>query len=221
MSKIGLFTFYTGNYGAALQAFALQRYICGELNRECLIVRTRPGVRTETRLQKWILRGEIFRLGWIKRICCGKNVPKLDSETFCKLQAGTAERKKAFVRFESEYLQLDDNQNRLFSDYYRNPPDYDIYLSGSDQVWNPISCGRCNPVYYLDFVPAGRRRVSYASSFAVSEPPALSVREMKKFLLAFDRISVRETEGAVIVRRLTDTDPPVVLDPVFLLTDGT
>ena len=67
--RIGLFTFYTGNYGAALQAFATQYYIRGTLRKECVVVRTRPGVPGETLFARLILRGEIFRnpIGKLRR----------------------------------------------------------------------------------------------------------------------------------------------------------
>ncbi|MBQ6159033.1 MAG: polysaccharide pyruvyl transferase family protein [Thermoguttaceae bacterium] len=212
--RIGLFTFYTGNFGAALQAYATQQFIRGTLERDCTIVRTRPGTPGETPLTRLILRGELFHgtLGKIRRRLRRKPpAPRYFKE-------GTAQRAEAFRRFEQNHLILDDNPNRLYTEYYKNPPDYDVYLSGSDQVWNPLAFSRCNPVYYLDFAPEGRPRVSYASSFAVSEIPRRYRREMKRFLTRFNAVSVRETEGAGIVEGLTGTRPPVVVDPTFLLT---
>jgi hypothetical protein len=212
--RIGLFTFYTGNYGACLQAFATQRYVREKLGGECVIVRTDPGVRGDTPWTRLFLRGGIFHgpLAKIRR--------RLRRRT--PVASAFAERLsvrvEAFKRFERDCLVLDENQNRLFSEYYRNPPDYDIYLSGSDQVWNPLAFSRCNPIYYLDIAPLGRPRVSYASSFAISEVPLRYLREMKRFLTRFDRISVRENDGARIVERLTGRRPPVVVDPTFLLT---
>ena len=212
--RIGLFTFYTGNYGAALQAFATQYYIRGTLRKECVVVRTRPGVPGETPFARLILRGEIFRnpIGKLRRRF-RRSAPIPES-----FRRGIAARTEAFKKFERDRLILDDNPNRLFKEYYRNPPDYDVYLSGSDQVWNPLAFSRCSPVYYLGFAPEGRRRVSYASSFAISEVPARYRREMKRYLTRFDRIAVRETEGAEIVESLIGRRPPVVVDPTFLIT---
>ena len=212
--RIGLFTFYTGNYGAALQAFATQYYIRETLKRECVVVRTRPGVPGETPFARLILRGEIFRnpIGKLRRRF-RRSAPIPES-----FRRGLSARTEAFKRFERDRLILDDNPNRLYTEYYKNPPDYDVYLSGSDQVWNPLAFSRCSPVYYLGFAPEGRRRVSYASSFAISEIPARYRREMKRYLTRFDRIAVRETEGAEIVESLIGRRPPVVVDPTFLLT---
>ena len=212
--RIGLFTFYTGNFGAALQAFATQHFIRETLKRDCTIVRTRPGTPGETPLTRLILRGELFHgtLGKLRRRFRRKPaVPRY-------FQEGQAKRAEAFRRFEEDHLILDDNPNRLYTEYYKNPPDYDIYLSGSDQVWNPLAFSRCNPIYYLDFAPEGRPRVSYASSFAISEIPARYRCEAARLLKRFNAVSVRETEGADIVESLTGTRPPVVVDPTFLLT---
>ena len=213
--RIGIFTFYTGNYGAALQAFATQYYLRTRLGLDAAVVRTRPGVPGETRLTRLLLRGGLFRSPIAK---LRRRLRRTEPQPGASFQARLAERARKFAEFEETQLALDDNPNRLYREYYRSPPDYDIYLSGSDQVWNPTGFGRCNPVYYLDFVPEGRKRVSYASSFAISEIPARYRREMKRFLARFDSISVRETGGADIVEELTGIRPPVVVDPTFLLT---
>ena len=212
--RIGLFTFYTGNFGAALQAFATQHFIRNELGKPCTIVRTRPGTPGETPLTRLILRGELLHgtLDKIRRRF--RRRPPVPPY----FKSGLAKRAEAFRRFERDRLILDDNPNRLYTEYYKNPPDYDIYLSGSDQVWNPLAFSRCNPIYYLDFAPEGRPRISYASSFAISEIPRRYRREAARFLKRFNAISVRETEGADIVESLTGTRPPVVVDPTFLLT---
>ena len=217
VARIGIFTFYTGNYGAALQAFGTQYYLRNRLGADALIVRTRPGVSGESWLGRLFRRGGVLRRPAAKLRRGFRRNERQVSPFFRELAAARA---RKFREFEETQLKLDDNTNRLYREYYRNPPDYDIYLSGSDQVWNPTGFGRCNPIYYLDFVPEGKRRVSYASSFAISEIPAQYRREMKRFLARFDSISVRETEGADIVRQLTGVRPPVVADPTFLLTGG-
>ena len=52
--RIGLFTFYTGNYGAALQAYATQSYVRETLKWDCRIVRTRPGTQQMKKLVETI-----------------------------------------------------------------------------------------------------------------------------------------------------------------------
>ena len=80
-----------------------------------------------------------------------------------------------------------------FSEYYRNPPDYDIYLSGSDQVWNPLAFSRCNPIYYLDIA----RWEDHGSrvEFCHLRSSARYLGGDETFLTRFDRISVRENDG--------------------------
>lgn len=94
---------------------------------------------------------------------------------------------------------------------------YDYFVVGSDQVWNP----------YYDFV-AGKsdflcfannsQKISYAASFGVSEIPSTRRTEYGKYLNEFKAISVREKQGKEIVKKLARRDAMVVLDPTLMLT---
>lgn len=97
-----------------------------------------------------------------------------------------------------------------------NPPAADLYIAGSDQIWNPnVSAGN-NPAYFLDFGDDTVRRASYAASFAaptLSEEAAATIARRLKRL---DHISVRESSGLDILSSLGYEGTQVV-DPVFLL----
>lgn len=93
--------------------------------------------------------------------------------------------------------------------------DYQIVLSGSDQTWNPINFGE--KYFTCEFVPDSIKVVSYASSFGIEEIPHRQEAGTKHYLKRFFKISLRETSGREIVRRLTDRICPVVLDPTLLL----
>lgn len=98
----------------------------------------------------------------------------------------------------------------------QDPPIYDIYMVGSDQVWNPEYMYG-DPSYFCTF--AGKKpRISYASSFAKAEIPTELYQRYKEFLLPFSSISVREEGGRGIVQRLTGKDATIVCDPTLLLT---
>lgn len=95
--------------------------------------------------------------------------------------------------------------------------EYDIFVSGSDQVWN---CGRINldATYMLDFVPEGRRKVSYAASFGFKEIPNKYVTEYRAILQNYGKVSIREEDGIKIFKNLTGRDDAkLVLDPSMLL----
>lgn len=55
---------------------------------------------------------------------------------------------------------------------YDNPPDYDVYLTVSNQTWNPCLVGNVEP-YLLTFVDKTKKKVSYAASFGINELPHL------------------------------------------------
>lgn len=90
------------------------------------------------------------------------------------------------------------------------------YIAGSDQVWNPIVF---NPDFYLDFVPNGSVKASYAASIGVSELPETSADKYREYLSKFDFISVRESSAKTALQKfLPEKDIRVDLDPTFLLT---
>lgn len=99
----------------------------------------------------------------------------------------------------------------------RNPPQYDIYLTGSDQVWNP-GCIVGDWNFLLAFVPIGAKKIAYSSSFGVNALPKEVEPVYAKWLAKFDAIGVREPSGVEIVRGLTGKDAFAVLDPTMLLT---
>lgn len=100
--------------------------------------------------------------------------------------------------------------------------DYDCLVVGSDQVWNPnISLDKCL-AYFLDFGGEKVKRISYASSFGLSDWP-----QEKKNLIApvtialkrFNNISVREKTGQELLTRLFGVNSKVVVDPTMLHND--
>lgn len=93
---------------------------------------------------------------------------------------------------------------------------YDLFIAGSDQVWNPyydFAGGKCD---FLAFAKA-EQKVSYAASFGVNEIPLDRRKEYAEYLQNFRAISVREYRGVEIVNELTGRTVDVVLDPTLLL----
>ena len=93
--------------------------------------------------------------------------------------------------------------------------DYDYFVVGSDQVWNPYGLP---PYRFLEFVPR-EKKISYAASIATPVIPKQIVEYFRQGVLTFEHISVRE-EGAVkIISDLTGRTPLLMPDPVLLLTE--
>ena len=99
----------------------------------------------------------------------------------------------------------------------RNCPDADLYISGSDQIWNSDINGRIERPYYLSFVPHNKRKISFASSFGKTILRDDEVEENKKLLAQYSWISTREQSGANLVQSL-GLNADAILDPTLWLT---
>ena len=97
-----------------------------------------------------------------------------------------------------------------------NPPNFDIYVVGSDQLWRPAFTNG-DGAFFADFAPKGKKKVSYASSFGCLKIEESFKDEYTRMLGAFDELSVREESGISIIKELTGRDAHLVLDPSLLL----
>lgn len=96
-----------------------------------------------------------------------------------------------------------------------NPPEYDIYISGSDQVWNPNFIGH-DTSFFLLWTKDCKKRIAYASSFAIKEIPLEYKESFSRCLKRFESIGIRERSN--IISNLIGKESNVVLDPTFLFT---
>lgn len=97
-----------------------------------------------------------------------------------------------------------------------NKSGYTHLIVGSDQVWHPV-INEGDDAYFLADVPDGVKRISYAPSFGVDEFDQKLEQKMAGWLARFDALSVREPQGAAIVKRLCGREAAVVCDPTLLL----
>ena len=93
---------------------------------------------------------------------------------------------------------------------------YKYFITGSDQVWNP-GYNTGSSVYFLSFAPK-EKRIAYAPSFGVSKINDEHIMDYKKWLAGIDKLSVREFDGAEIIKDLVGAEAPVLVDPTMLLT---
>ena len=94
---------------------------------------------------------------------------------------------------------------------------YDVYLTGSDQTWNPRYMGD-DYSFLLDFTPDSARRISYAASFGCRALPQQYQTSYGRLLSRYAAISVREPSGVPIVRDLCGKEAVAVVDPTLLMT---
>ena len=94
-----------------------------------------------------------------------------------------------------------------------------IYIVGSDQVWN-CELTENNFHYFLDFT-SSPNKYSYAASFGVSDISSWQYRDkILNLLRDFAKISVREESGQAILEKELNSDSVVVCDPTFLLKNS-
>lgn len=96
----------------------------------------------------------------------------------------------------------------------------DAVIVGSDQVWRKSFALHYGYNYFLDFVPAGVKKISYAASFGLSnwEYSEEQTLKISRFLNDFDAISVREDNAVFLCKNFLQIDAMHVLDPTFLLS---
>lgn len=91
---------------------------------------------------------------------------------------------------------------------------YDAFITGSDQVWNT---DWYTPVFFLDFVPSDKIKLSYAASISKDGLTEKERAIFKKSLADFKAVSVREEQAVELIKDLSPVEPQVVLDPTLLL----
>ena len=125
-------------------------------------------------------------------------------------------RKMRFEEFHKHFNRFSTKQYRKYSELFNNPPIYDAYCVGSDQVWNPRCYTNLNP-YFLKFVPNISIKFSYASSFGVKDIPDSARKQYIECLQNLSYIGVREETGVDLVQKLTGRKATWCLDPTLLL----
>jgi hypothetical protein len=99
---------------------------------------------------------------------------------------------------------------------------FDIFLCGSDQIWNPeiVSEDRSiDPIFFLSFANKGSKKLSYASSTGHHNYTEDEKKEIAKLLEDFDLITTRESDGVKKLQEiLPNRDIHHVLDPTLLLS---
>lgn len=100
----------------------------------------------------------------------------------------------------------------------KNCPKYDIYLTGSDQVWNTDYL-KGDSSFFFSFVSKNHKKVSYAASFGRFSFQGDKAKQWLSHLDSYNAISVREHKAAQIIKEYTNRNVQVVLDPTLLM-DG-
>ena len=210
--KIGIVTLIYAtkfdNYGGTLQNYALSQVLSDmghEVSTIALYYSKEP----------FCLYGKIRRKLYCKY---GIDIRISKKGIQCaKVEKYQKKRNDNFLQFRSEKIHTDTRW--IEKNNFRNlDSEYDLFIVGSDQVWNPYWAVNKTTFdgFFLRFARKDKR-VSYAASFGVSMIPENQIGDYTKALLEFKRISVREDAGASIIKKLCNREAQVVLDPTLLL----
>ena len=164
-----LTTYDVYNYGASLQAYALQTYLVS-IGNDVEIINYQPEYLTRKYNYKWV-NPESRMSRYAATRCAYRILKYLQRQT-------TLGRKRKFDEFNHKVLKETKCKYRNNEELCQNPPEADLYIVGSDQVWNVFYETGRDPVFYLDFVKDGEK-ASYAASFSYLDIDDNNLRRIK------------------------------------------
>lgn len=200
--KIGILTFHcAANYGAVLQAYCLQE-VLKQLGHEVYIIDYCP--------EYLIKPYKIFKYNsrdyksWYSRF---KGFVRA-----CWIMPIRWRRNRAFIQFIKKHISL----YTLNLDKEKN--NFDAFVLGSDQIWNPIITQGFDPIYLGDFAAAkGKKIISYAASAgSVANLAKGDVDYFLSRLQHFYAIFVRENSLNDYINNTLSLNSKVIYDPVLL-----
>lgn len=203
--------YFHENYGGMLQAFATTKML-EKRNIDYELIRYKKDYSTFEKI-KQIPRIANSILLRDKLEACIKKMGRRRHKEFAK---NDNIRMDEFAKFRDRHFTHLAPESIGFKELCNDAYKYSVVMTGSDQLWSPA--GLPTNYYNLMFVPDSIKKVSYASSFGVSQIPWYQKRRTAIFLKRIDCISMRENRGQEIVKELIGRDVPVILDPVFSLT---
>ncbi len=205
--RIGIITLHRVlNYGSALQAYALQTYLTKTYGEEVEIIdyiypnKSHPRKGSVYKKIKGFIRTEIRDRLIYKR---GAMIEKFD--LFYQ---------KHFKLSELSYDSIPQIENESFQ--------YDLYVTGSDQVWNVKTLDN-DPVLYCSFAPKNAKRIAFAASFSLNKLPEGYQSSVRERLLKYSYIGIREKTGIEILNSLKLPSSIIcqnTCDPTLLLNQN-
>lgn len=189
--KIGIVTLYGNtNYGNRLQNYAVQEIL------------KQRGYEVET-------------------LVCKKNTPKdLLRKVYhaVKSMLGDKQSKRMarFNQFNKEMVPTRIIRNKSGLIPGEIAPEYDFFVSGSDQVWNPDIRLKEKDNFFLRFAER-EQRICLAPSIATEEVPQTCMEEYQIGLNGFPYLSCREKNGAELISRITGRACENIIDPTLAI----
>ena len=205
---VGLITIHNIiNFGSALQTYALS-YVIEQLGYNCKVIN--------------YMYPNYYHLNFLTE----NYKPAFDFKTLCRtlinnilnnfIGSSEKKQKEKFRRFLECHLQLTKEYGTR-EEIHKDPPLCDIYVTGSDQVWNP-RYNHEDTTFLLSFVEESKKKIAYSASFGGMDMPKNYYSLYKKYISSYLYISLREESGVKLVKELTGKDSVNVLDPSLLIS---
>lgn len=204
--RVALVTLHrSANYGSVLQALATQ------------IVLERMGCEVQV-VDYYPYRNTIrSMLGGLKeKTSLLKKNPIALAVARAIILPSYLKRRRVFDRYIKANLNLTPETYGDAAELERAGLKADVFITGSDQVWNSEWNGGIDEPLFLSFAPQGARRLSFSASFGKGGLEPGERKRTAELLSAYESISVREDSGVEIIRSL-GLDAVQVLDPTLFL----
>lgn len=192
------------NFGSMLQTYATQYTL------------EKYGINTE--VINFIPQGLTLKTG-INTIKPEGNIIK----KICRKTAATITftiRQIVMICFNKKYINVSAKIYKSYEELKKNPPEADVYISGSDQIWNTQNSNLPTDInaYYLDFVPKEKKKISYASSIGKESFLDQEANMVRSHLKSYYMVSVRERQAAELLETIGIKKVFHVVDPTLLLS---
>jgi len=102
-------------------------------------------------------------------------------------------------------------------DLEKDPPQADLYMTGSDQTWNSAYNEGVDRGFFLDFLPESARRAAFAASFGKTALDPAETEQTRKYVSRYHALSVREDSALRILEGLGRCDAVQLIDPTLQL----
>ena len=210
MKSVGLITIHSiYNFGSMLQAYATQ-VIVSRLGYKVSIINYKyPNEYHDKEYKKSSPYAAANKINWLTKLKIA-----LYARTFMKY-----DRRNKIKLFNDVRHQLlkETQEYPSIESIHETPPKFDIYLTGSDQVWNPRYMYK-DLTYLLDFVH-DVPKVAYSASFGTTSLNKEFQDIYRPLLQEYNSISLREQSGVQIVKEICNKEAECTCDPTLLLNE--
>lgn len=201
------------NYGQLLQCYALQKYL-RDKGHDAYLIRYDP-------------RNDYIPTPLPLKLLKACNPVKLINYLNNKIRTKKSvleqkQNSRHFEEFRNKYIKQSDKIYHSYKELKENPPEADMYIVGSDQVWNFFNlklkkCKNLLHAYFLDFGNNKTKKIAYAASWGTESVEKDFLQEIKPLISKFSYVSVRERSGINLTKECGFSNPEWVVDPTLLL----